>query len=331
MKKGRPWKIGTAALMLAALLPSGMGSAAAALTEVPYAMDSSNQAGWWTPLETYGTGLEYAYMAYNAPGSAESTHKVYIARRDGNGEWSNIPVMNGISVAEYSDDLGHNQPSIARDGSGRFHVFASMHVVAVILNQRIYLKKLLRALYFMPYITSGVAVAFVWMLLFQPKQGPINGFLRGIGIDHPPGWLSTTTSSMFAIDIIWIWFLMGYNMIIYLAALQEVSPELLEAAKIDGARAGQLLRKIIWPLVSPTTFLLLVTGMIMTIKTFGIIQATTQGGPGNSTTILSLYVYQNAFRYYDMGYAATISWALFIIILIITVIQWIGQKRWVHY
>ena len=204
-------------------------------------------------------------------------------------------------------------------------------VVAVILNQQIYLKKLLRALYFMPYITSGVAVAFVWMLLFQPKQGPINAFLQGIGIEHPPGWLSTTTSSMFAIDIIWIWFLMGYNMIIYLAALQEVSPELLEAAKIDGARPGQLLRKIIWPLVSPTTFLLLVTGMIMTIKTFGIIQATTQGGPGNSTTILSLYVYQNAFRYYDMGYASTVSWALFIIILIITAIQWIGQKRWVHY
>ncbi|MET3546823.1 hypothetical protein ABID47_003439 [Paenibacillus favisporus] len=127
MKKGRPWKIGAAALMLASLLPSGTGSAAAALTEVPYAMDSSNQAGWWTPLETYGTGLEYAYMAYNAPGSAESTHKVYIARRDGNGVWSNIPVMNGSSVAEYNDDLGHNQPSIARDGNGRFHVFASMH------------------------------------------------------------------------------------------------------------------------------------------------------------------------------------------------------------
>ncbi|MFC7679095.1 carbohydrate ABC transporter permease [Paenibacillus sp. GCM10028914] len=204
-------------------------------------------------------------------------------------------------------------------------------VVAVILNQKLYLKKMLRALYFMPYITSGVAVAFVWMLLFQPTQGPINGFLRGIGIENPPGWLSTTTSSMFAIDIIWIWFMMGYNMIIYLAALQEVSPELLEAAKIDGARPGQLLRKIIWPLVSPTSFLLLVTGMIMTIKTFGIIQATTQGGPGNSTTILSLYVYQNAFRYYDMGYASTISWALFIIILIITAIQWYGQKRWVHY
>jgi len=204
-------------------------------------------------------------------------------------------------------------------------------VVAVILNQKLYLKKLLRGLYFMPYITSGVAVAFVWMLLFHPKEGPINGLLRSIGIDNPPGWLSTTTSSMFAIDIIWIWFMLGYNMIIYLAALQEVSSELLEAAKMDGAKRGQILRKIIWPLVSPTTFLLLITGLIMTIKTFGIIQAITQGGPGNSTTILSLYVYQNAFRYYDMGYASTVSWALFIVILLITLFQWIGQKRWVHY
>jgi len=204
-------------------------------------------------------------------------------------------------------------------------------VVAVVLNQKLYLKKLLRALYFLPYITSGVAVAFVWMLLFQPTQGPINAALKMIGIAKPPGWLSTTDTSMIAIDIIWIWFMLGYNMIIYLAALQEVSSELLEAAKIDGARPFQLLRKVIWPLVSPTTFLLLVTGMIMTVKTFGIIQAITQGGPGSSTTILSLYVYQNAFRYYEMGYASTISWALFLIILLITLVQWAGQKRWVHY
>ncbi|WP_206669860.1 BNR-4 repeat-containing protein [Paenibacillus luteus] len=126
MVRNRLWKIFTVAALLFSLLPAGVGNAAATLTEVPYTMDSSNQAGWWTPLETYGTGLEYAYMAYNAPGST-STHKVYIARRDGTGAWSNIPVMNGSSVAEYNDDVGHNQPSIARDGSGRFHVFASMH------------------------------------------------------------------------------------------------------------------------------------------------------------------------------------------------------------
>ncbi len=204
-------------------------------------------------------------------------------------------------------------------------------VVAVILNKSVYWKGLLRAMYFMPYITSGIAIAFVWMLLFQPKHGPINGVLRSLGIDNPPGWLSTIETSMFAIDIIWIWFLLGYNMIIYLAALQEISTELLEAAKIDGARYWQTIRNIVWPLVSPTTFLLLITGLIMTMKTFGIIQAITQGGPGNSTTILSLFVYKTAFRYYEMGYASAISWVLFAIILIITLLQWFGQKRWVHY
>jgi multiple sugar transport system permease protein len=204
-------------------------------------------------------------------------------------------------------------------------------IVAVILNKSVYFQKTLRALYFMPYITSGVAIAFVWMLLFQPTSGPINGFLRGLGITHPPGWLSTTETSMYAIDIIWIWFMLGYNMIIFLAALQEIPEELMEAARIDGARPWQSIRRIVWPLVSPTTFLLLITGLIMTIKNFGIIQAITQGGPGNSTTVLSLFIYQNAFRYYEMGYAAAISWALFAIIMIFTVFQWVGQKRWVHY
>ncbi|MDQ1912557.1 sugar ABC transporter permease [Paenibacillus sp. GD4] len=204
-------------------------------------------------------------------------------------------------------------------------------LVAVVLNRSVYLVKLLRALYFMPYITSGVAVAFVWMLLFHAKLGPINGFLREIGIANPPGWLSSTETSMYAIDIIWIWFMLGYNMIIYLAALQEISTEQLEAAKMDGAKPWQIVRSIVWPLVSPTTFLLLITGLIMSVKTFGIIQAITQGGPGNSTTVLSLFVYQNAFRYYEMGYASTISWALFLVILLITLFQWWGQKRWVHY
>ncbi|KAA2301074.1 sugar ABC transporter permease, partial [Clostridioides difficile] len=114
------------------------------------------------------------------------------------------------------------------------------------------------------------------------------------GITNPPGWLSTTEWSMYAIDIIWIWFMLGYNMIIYLAALQEIPEELVEAARIDGAPPWQTIRQVIWPLVSPTTFLLLITGLIMTIKNFGIIQAITQGGPGNSTTVLSLFIYQNA-------------------------------------
>jgi hypothetical protein len=90
-------------------------------------MDSSNQAAWWTPLETYRGGSQYAYLAFNEPGTTAGTHRVAIARRDGDGNWTRLPLMNGSSQAEYVDDIGHNQPSMARDGSGRFHVFASMH------------------------------------------------------------------------------------------------------------------------------------------------------------------------------------------------------------
>ncbi|MFD1954959.1 carbohydrate ABC transporter permease [Paenibacillus thailandensis] len=203
--------------------------------------------------------------------------------------------------------------------------------VALILNRSVYFKSLLRAMFFMPYITSGIAIAFVWMLLFHPSEGPINNFLLAVGVGNPPGWFSTTETSMYAIDLIWIWYMLGYFMIIYLASLQELPNDLLEAATIDGARRWTTIRYIVWPLVSPTTFLLLVTGLIMSIKTFGIIQAITQGGPSNSTTTVAMYVYRTAFSYYEMGYASAISWVLFAIIFAITLIQWYGQKKWVHY
>ncbi|MDF2959303.1 MAG: sugar transporter permease [Paenibacillus sp.] len=203
--------------------------------------------------------------------------------------------------------------------------------VAILLNKQVYMKNWLRAMYFLPYITSGVAVAFVWMLLFDAQNGPINQFLRSIGIDNPPGWFSTITTPMVAYDIIWIWLLLGYNMIIYLAALQEVPKELLEAAKIDGAKPWHTVMRVILPLVSPTTFFLLLTGFVITVKTFGIMEAVTHGGPGTSSQVLSLYVYKTAFRYYDMGYASTMSIVLFAFILLISLFQWYGQKKWVHY
>ncbi|MEV6965964.1 hypothetical protein AB0M47_12695 [Hamadaea sp. NPDC051192] len=111
----------------ALLLPATPATASATLTVVPYAIDSSNQAGWWSPLETYYSGNEYAYLAFNEPGSTAGTHKVAIARRDNAGNWTRLPALNGTAQPEFTDDIGHNQPSMARDGSGRFHVFASMH------------------------------------------------------------------------------------------------------------------------------------------------------------------------------------------------------------
>ncbi|CAM4240664.1 BNR-4 repeat-containing protein [Paenibacillus typhae] len=127
MKKRKHYKLSLILLALLTLMPAGAGNAAPVLEVVPFPMDSSNQAGWWSPLATYGLGFEYAYMAYNAPGSIPGKHTVAIARRDNDGNWSKLPLMDGTTPAEYIDDLGHNQPSMARDGSGRFHVFASMH------------------------------------------------------------------------------------------------------------------------------------------------------------------------------------------------------------
>lgn len=123
----RSTSVAAAVLAALALLPAPPALAAAALTQVPYPIDSSNQAAWWSPLDTYVGGSQYAYLAFNEPGSTAGTHKVAIARRDGSGAWTRLPVMNGATQAEYTDDIGHNQPSVARDGSGRFHVFASMH------------------------------------------------------------------------------------------------------------------------------------------------------------------------------------------------------------
>ncbi|MFC4776771.1 carbohydrate ABC transporter permease [Paenibacillus sp. GCM10023252] len=203
-------------------------------------------------------------------------------------------------------------------------------VLAIVLNNNVYFKNALRSMFFIPYVMNGVAIAFVWMLLFKPNGGPINKAIEWFGFTGP-GWLSSTETAMYAINIIYIWFHIGYALIIYLAALQEIPSELLEAAKIDGAKYGQVIRHITLPLVSPTTLLLFITGFISTIKTFGLIQAVTGGGPGDSTTLLSIFVYKTAFRYYEMGYASTISWVLFSCILIITSVQWYAQKKWVHY
>lgn len=204
-------------------------------------------------------------------------------------------------------------------------------IVAVLLNRSIYLKNLLRAAFFIPYLISSIAIGFVWMLLFHPSQGPINMALMFLGVNSPPGWLSSMDSSMFAIIIISAWQIMGFNIIIFLAALQDVPRELIEAGRIDGAKNWQIVRSVVLPYVSPITFFLFIIGTVNAFKNFGLIQAVTGGGPANSTNILPLYVYQTAFRYYELGYASTIAITLFIVIFMMMLIQWYGQKKWVHY
>ena len=200
-------------------------------------------------------------------------------------------------------------------------------ILAVIVNDRIYAKGAVRAMIFMPHISSVVAISFVWLLLLEPKAGPINRLLMALGIDHPPGWLASTSWALPGLMIMSIWAGIGYNMIIYLAALQGIPGELYEASALDGATGWRKFWYITLPMVRPSTFFLAITGIIGSFKVFGAISVMTQGGPGTSTSVVAYYVYQSGFRFMKMGYASAMAWVLFAIIFVVTLIQWIYQKR----
>ncbi|MFS0820144.1 carbohydrate ABC transporter permease [Bacillus sp. 1P02SD] len=203
--------------------------------------------------------------------------------------------------------------------------------LAVIINKYVYLKDMFKVIYFMPFISSVVAVAVVFQVLFHPTKGPINQLLKTIGVENPPGWIADVTFALPSVMLIMIWTGIGFNLIIYLAGLQNIPKELYEAAQMDGANAWTQFRKITIPLVSPTTFLLFVTGVISSFKVFDLIIVLTNGGPANSTITPVVYLYQQAFIELRTGYASAISLVMFVIILIITYIQFIGQKKWVNY
>lgn len=198
---------------------------------------------------------------------------------------------------------------------------------ALMLNRYAYMRSLLRSMIFMPYITSSIAIAAVWMVIFHPSYGPINSFLLSIGIENPPRWLGSTQWALPTIMFINVWAGFGYNMVLYLAGLQGIPAELYEASDIDGASEWAKFRYVIFPLLTPTTFFLLVTGVIGSFKVFDIINVMTQGGPGTATSMLAFDVYRTGFIFYKMGYASSIAWVLMIIVALITLIQWWGQRK----
>ena len=204
-------------------------------------------------------------------------------------------------------------------------------VMAVFLNQPIKGVKVYRLIYFIPSITTITAITTVWGFILNPENGLMNIFLKNIGIKNPPGWLASETWALPALIIIGFWMWLGNDMIIYIAGLKSIPKELYEASKIDGANTWQNFRHITIPMVSPTTFYLIVTGTISAFQIFDLVYVFTQGGPAGRTEVINLYIYENGFRFLKMGYASALSYLLFIIIMGLTVIQWIGQKRWVNY
>ncbi|MDY4165925.1 MAG: sugar ABC transporter permease [Fournierella sp.] len=200
-------------------------------------------------------------------------------------------------------------------------------VIAVIINKFIYGGGVVRVMIFIPYIASVVAVCAVWMVLLQPSYGPINSFLRAIGIENPPMWLADFNWSLPSIMIIYVWQQVGYYSIVFIAGLKGISEDVYEAARVDGASSIRQFFSITIPLLSPTTFFLTIMGIIGSFKVFDQISVLTQGGPGNSSSVMAYYVYRTAFEYFDMGYANTLAWALFLLVFVVTLIQWKLQGR----
>lgn len=204
-------------------------------------------------------------------------------------------------------------------------------LLAILINKHCYGKGVFKIIYFLPYISSIVAISAVWMVLFQPSLGPVNELLRSMGMQEPPKWLGDSTWALPTISMMYVWANMGYYMIIYISGLQGIPMELYEASDIDGANWFRKLVNITIPMVTPTTFFLMITGIIGSFKVFDPIQVMTGGGPGSSSSVLVFYLYKVSFVYYKMGYGSAIAMVLFVMIFIITYFQWQGQKKWVNY
>lgn len=201
---------------------------------------------------------------------------------------------------------------------------------ALALNKKFRGSAFLRAVYFLPVITSWVIVSLLWKWILNPEGGVVNSLLAQIGIQGP-GWWTSTTWAMPTVIIASVWKDLGYVMLILLAGLQSIPPEYQEAAAIDGASRTQILRLITLPLLTPATFFVIVISLINNFQVFDQIYLMTNGGPEGSTSVLVQQIVKNSFDYGRMGYASAMSMVLFAIILSITLIQLRLQRRWVNY
>ncbi len=192
--------------------------------------------------------------------------------------------------------------------------------LALALNQGLRGTIVYRTLYFLPVVTSAIAISFVWKWLYNPDFGLLNWLLSLVNITGPD-WLNDPAWAMPSIAAAAVWKSLGYTMVILLAGLQGVPQHLYEAAKIDGASAWERFRHVTLPLISPSLFFVTVISVIGSFQVFDQVYVMTQGGPGHATLVYNYYLYQNAFQYFKMGYASAMAYILFAIILVATLIQ----------
>lgn len=192
------------------------------------------------------------------------------------------------------------------------------------------IRYVLRTSIFFPVMTTTASLAVVWRFLLTLDRGVVNFLIGQIGLDPVP-WLSSSAWALVSAMIYDVWKSCGYLMVIYLAGLQAIPAVYYEAARIDGAGFWQQFRNVTLPLISPTAFFAIVISLIGAFQIFDNVWVLTEGGPGDASRVIAMYIYEKAFRGFEMGYASAVSFTLFIILIALTLLQFLGARRWVHY
>lgn len=203
-------------------------------------------------------------------------------------------------------------------------------ILAMALNQKLRFQGFFRTVYFIPSICSIVALALLWKWIYNSDYGLLNTTLQQWGFSNLPMWLDSPLWVKPSLIIMGVWSHLGYNMVLFLAALQGVPRHLYEAAELDGANPWQRFKNVTWPMISPTTFFVAVMSVIGGFQNFDKIFIMTRGGPEYESATYMLYLYQNGFQYFKMGYASAMAWVLAAIIMVITWLQFRMSKKWVH-
>jgi multiple sugar transport system permease protein len=202
-------------------------------------------------------------------------------------------------------------------------------LLAVLLNEKLRGTTVFRTLFFSPVVVSLVAWTITWNFLLQ-NNGGVNSMLHAIGVQGP-NWLRGDNSALASVVIVQVFKNVGLNMVLFLAALQGVPRSLLEAAEMDGAGPWRRFRSVVLPMISPTTLLTTIVTISGSLQVFAQIQILTEGGPSNRTNVLVYFFYQQAFDNHDFGYGSAVAVVLFLVILVLTLIQWRLRKKWVFY
>jgi multiple sugar transport system permease protein len=250
-------------------------------------------------------------------------------------DWDMIAPMKFVGLENYQKVF--SDPLALRTFTNTFlYTFTSVPIgmflgllLALLLNQKLRGLSFFRTAFYLPVVSSTVAISVIFVWVLDPSYGLLNRALALVGIAPIP-WLTSPQWAMLAVVIVTVWRSLGFNMIIFLAALQEIPEELHDAAKIDGASARQKFLRVVVPLITPSIFFVTITSIINSFQSFDLVYNMTKGGPARATYLIGYYIWEQAFKYLNMGYGASIAFVLFFLILIVTLVQWTTRRWWVY-